>query len=135
MVNAGDIKMNVCRYRIGSYGLLYRYANKSRRKVPSVILLILLPLLFSMPCGVCAVDDKVVRVDPLGTILEILILFTRLTLFPINLLRSHCTSEHVSKFNFHTPALDDDIDDANADECVNFRKNIEKSLFCYSACT
>jgi hypothetical protein len=73
MVYAGDIKMNVCRYRnaeehIGSYGLLYRYANKSRRKVPSVTL-ILLPLLLSMPFSVCAVDDKIIRVDPLGTIL------------------------------------------------------------------
>lgn len=70
--------MNVCRYRnvgggehTGSYGLLYRYANKSRRKVPSVILLILLPLLlFSTSFNVCAGDEKVQRVDPLGTILN-----------------------------------------------------------------
>lgn len=76
---AGDIKMNVCRFRnidgkdvehIGSKGLLYRYANKSRRKVPSVILLILLSMLFSTSFNVCAGDDKVVRVDPLGTIFD-----------------------------------------------------------------
>lgn len=73
MVNASDIKMNVCRYRniehVSSYGLLYRHANKSRRKVPSVILIIL-PLMFSMPLSVCAGDDRIVRVDPLGTILD-----------------------------------------------------------------
>lgn len=81
MYAAGDIKMNVCRYRdgmnaehIGTFGLLYRYANKSRRKVPSVILLILLSLLFSTSFKVCAGDEKVVRVDPLGMILDILIL-------------------------------------------------------------
>jgi hypothetical protein len=74
-VYAGDIKMNVCRYRItdgnemkliGSHGLHYRNANKRRRKVPSVILLILLSTAFN----VCAGDDKVIRVDPLGTILD-----------------------------------------------------------------
>jgi hypothetical protein len=81
-VYAGDIKMNVCRYRItdgydnemkliGSHGLHYRNANKRRRKVPSVILLILLSLLLlSTTFNVCAGDDKVIRVDPLGTILD-----------------------------------------------------------------
>lgn len=69
-MNAGDIKMNVCRYideHIGSSGLLYRYANKSRRKVSTVILFIISSLLFSTSFNICAGEDKIRRVDPLGT--------------------------------------------------------------------
>lgn len=41
-------------------GLLYRYGSKSRRKVISLLLaMILIPL-------TCDADDKIVRVDPLG---------------------------------------------------------------------
>lgn len=109
---AGDIKMNVCRYRnAGSYGLLYSYANKSRRKVPSVILLILLALLFSTSLNVCAGDEKVQRVDPLGTIWDFnpcmtsfLSVYPLIQLFhtPLDALAAfstHATSH--MKFNFH----------------------------------
>lgn len=135
--------MNVCRYRnaehIGSYGLLYRYANKSRRKVPSVILLILLPLLFSMPFSVCAGDDRVVRVDPLGTILD-LNPFYQTDTFSYQFSRSSKTfilcilARLNTKFNFHSHSMMTSTH-ANADECVNFRRNIEKSIFYYSTCT
>lgn len=113
MVYAGDIKMNMCRYRnaehIGSYGLLYKYANKSRRKVPSVILLILLPLLFSMPFSVCAGDDKVVRIDPLGTILDFNPFYQNWHFFLSIYLLLHFHVVHLArldtKFNFHLHSM------------------------------
>lgn len=129
---AGDIKMNVCRFRsvgvegaehTGSYGLLYRYANKSRRKVPSVILLILLPLLFSTSFNVCAGDEKVQRVDPLGTILDFNPCMTSfLSFYPfIQLFHTlpRCTriqhTRHVS-YKIQFSSNDDIIVDANADD-------------------
>lgn len=46
-----------------SNGLLYRYGNKSRRKVPQILFLL---AIFLMPLT-CDGEDKIVRVDPLGT--------------------------------------------------------------------
>jgi hypothetical protein len=58
------------RYRSEKLGLpLYRHASKSRRKVPSSIILILLSMMMlaSPFMSICVdADDKVTRVDPLG---------------------------------------------------------------------
>lgn len=51
--------------KCGSYGLLYRYGNKSRRKVPSIFFIILSILVASLP--LCDGENKIVRVDPLGS--------------------------------------------------------------------
>jgi hypothetical protein len=44
-------------------GLLYRYGNKSRRKAPKLFILLVV-LLMPLPCKG---DEKIVRVDPLGS--------------------------------------------------------------------
>lgn len=53
-------RIKACQTGHSGNGLLYRYGNKSRRKVISLLLaVILIPL-------TCNADDKIVRVDPLG---------------------------------------------------------------------
>ncbi len=84
-----------------SYGLLYRYANKSRRKVPSVIFILLPMLLLSLPCDVCAGDERIIRVDPLGMSLDfnpyyrinLFVLQTRLKLILIFVLLEFTTTK------------------------------------------
>jgi hypothetical protein len=51
-----------------SNGLLYRYGNKSRRKIASILILLAIT---SMPL-MCDGEEKIVRVDPLGTLIYLI---------------------------------------------------------------
>jgi hypothetical protein len=52
----------------GSNGLLYRYGNKSRRKIESILILLAIT---SMPLT-CDGEEKIIRVDPLGTLIYLI---------------------------------------------------------------
>lgn len=53
-------RIKACQTGHNGNGLLYRYGSKSRRKVISLLVaVILIPM-------TCNADDKIVRVDPLG---------------------------------------------------------------------